>query len=154
MNRGSSQQPPKSALYSLLAAFCLILPGCTGSASLDALATENAKIKAENDLLRTENQKLTAELDRTKEGLANATTAIAQRGQRDVCVKNMRRISGAVDHWVLANNKAITDQPSASDLSEYIKLATVVCPGGGQCSLGTAETPPACTVHGGLASAR
>lgn len=64
------------------------------------------EVKAENNLLRDENQKLTDKLDRTKEALANATTAIEERDQRDACVKNLRRISGAVDHWVRANNRA------------------------------------------------
>ena len=152
MNQSSSQQRIVFALYGLLAAFCLVLPGCTASASLDGLATENAKVKAENDLLKIENQKLTGELDRTKEALASATRAIDQRAQRDACVKNMRKISEAVNYWALVNRKNLADQPTATELSEHVKLDALICPGGGHYSFGTAERPPACTTHGNLAS--
>lgn len=127
-----------------------MLEGCTRSASLDALAVENAKVRAESDLLKAENQKLTGDLDRTREALAIATKTIEQRAQRDACVKNMRKISEAVSYWALVNRKKEADQPTATELSEHVKLDALICPGGGQYVFGTAETPPSCTVHGSM----
>jgi hypothetical protein len=150
MSRASPQQRLASALHGPLAALCCFLAGCTRSASLDALAVENAKVKAENGLLKAENLKLSGELDRTKEALADAIKAIEQRAQRDACVENMRKIGTAVSYWALENRKKDADLPTATELSEHVKLDALICPACGHYSLGTVGTFPSCTIHGGM----
>lgn len=127
--------------FILLAAFCTVAAGCGKSTSLDALAVENAKIRAENDLLRTENRRLTDDLDRKKK-------AEDERSRKDTCMKNLRRIGEAVAFWALENRKGDNDQPTTADLARYVKISALVCPSGGLYSLGTPETPASCTIHG------
>ena len=78
--------------------------------------------------------------------LKNRATA-----QKNSCVANLRQIDGAVQQWVLVNNKAPTDTYSLSDtlIRSYMKGSVFpLCPGGGTYTPGaTVSVLTTCTLN-------
>jgi len=83
--------------------------------------------------------------------------SVRARVQQDVCINNLRQIKLAKEHWVLENNKADTDTPTAAELDTYVKdgTASLKCPLDSGNSFSTSYTinnvgtNPACKISPG-----
>lgn len=69
------------------------------------------------------------------------------RSQARACVSNLRHIQDAKERWAMEHNKVDTSEPSASDLSVYLK-SFPVCPGGGEYQIRRLCDNPICTIGG------
>jgi prepilin-type N-terminal cleavage/methylation domain-containing protein len=71
--------------------------------------------------------------------------------QKNSCINNLRQIDGAKNQWALENKKVDTDTPVNSDITPYLKGATVpTCPANGNYTLGSVATLPSCDLAGSL----
>jgi prepilin-type N-terminal cleavage/methylation domain-containing protein len=52
------------------------------------------------------------------------------QSQKNACINNLRQIDGAVQTWALENKQAPNATPAFTDISSYLKNATI-CPMGG-----------------------
>lgn len=69
--------------------------------------------------------------------------------QRNACINNMRRLSGAASAWALENKKGLAEVPTQADLVEKLYLREMpVCPAGGTYTLAMAGAKPTCTING------
>ena len=50
--------------------------------------------------------------------------------QQNACINNLRQIDGAIQQWALENKKDVSQTVAFSDISTYLKFATI-CPSGG-----------------------
>ena len=71
-------------------------------------------------------------------GLIGMLTAIAipnlvkarNSSQSNACINNLHQIDNAIQEWALENKKDVSQTVAFSDISTYLKFATI-CPSGG-----------------------
>lgn len=79
------------------------------------------------------------------------TAATAEQQHRLLigCVNNLRQLAGAKQQWALEQRKTAQDQPTAQDLSPYLKNNSVpTCPAGGVYTLNRIGETPVCSITG------
>jgi general secretion pathway protein G len=71
-----------------------------------------------------------------------------ETAQKNICIKNLRRIEGAKEVWALQNNKDTNSAPTMQELTTFFKGATnrIRCPAGGTYSLNRVGVPPTCSI--------
>jgi outer membrane murein-binding lipoprotein Lpp len=121
----------------------IAVTGCSRSGAVDQLAVENAKLKAENALLRSENDKLKQQVG-----------VLGKANNESSCIKNLRRLDGAVSTWALENRRQGGDQVVVADIDKYVNVDSINCPSGGHYTFGTVDGGPKCSVHGGLSGTK
>jgi hypothetical protein len=65
------------------------------------------------------------------------------------CINNLRQLDAAKAQWALEKGKTSADTPTVDDLKPYLSRGKmVVCPAGGDYSIGRLDTAPTCSVKG------
>lgn len=72
-----------------------------------------------------------------------------QIAQKNACVMNQRLIDSAKQQWASANSKPSDAEPTAQDLSPWLKNGTLPnCPADGTYTIGAANTLSTCSIPG------
>ena len=67
--------------------------------------------------------------------------------QMNVCLNNLRQIEGAKQMWALETKKEVTDTPTQSDLTAYLKDGQLpICPAGGAYTINAVGKASACSI--------
>lgn len=71
-----------------------------------------------------------------------------ETAQKNLCIKNLRRIEGAKEVWALQNNKDTNNTPTMQELTPFFKGVTnrIRCPAGGIYSINRVGQPPTCSI--------
>jgi hypothetical protein len=71
-----------------------------------------------------------------------------ETAQKNMCLKNLRRIEGAKEVWALRNNGDTNSTPTMQDLSPFLKgnVIRLECPAGGTYSINKVGVPPSCSI--------
>lgn len=71
-----------------------------------------------------------------------------ETAQKNMCLKNLRRIEGAKEVWALQNGSDTNSTPTMQELTPYFKGATnrLRCPAGGTYSVNRVGVPPSCSI--------
>jgi competence protein ComGC len=67
--------------------------------------------------------------------------------QMNMCVNNLRMINAAKQQWMLENKKEMTDAPTQSEVTTYLKEGQLpICPAGGTYTLNAVNKDPVCSL--------
>jgi len=71
-----------------------------------------------------------------------------ERAQKNICLKNLRRIEGAKEYWALQTNNDTNSTPTMQELMPFFKGNTnrLRCPAGGTYSVNRVGLPPTCSI--------
>ena len=67
--------------------------------------------------------------------------------QMNACINNLRMIDGAKQQWALEHRKELTDMPTESDVTPYLRDRQLPpCPAGGTYAINAVDKEPTCSI--------
>jgi len=124
---------------------------------LQAYVSESPRLRAEVATLRRQ----TNELSRLKADIVRLSNQITpepdpaaarvradlSEARKQICIENLRRLSGATEQYALENNLKVNDSVSTNDILPYLK-DNPLCPEGGTYALAPIGGLPSCSFPG------
>ena len=81
--------------------------------------------------------------------LATPSFLNARAGSRmNVCINNLRQLTGAKDQWAMENAKRETDPVVITEVAAYMKNGIPTCPSSGRYEFTIVQTGATCTIQG------
>ncbi len=69
-----------------------------------------------------------------------------KQSQRSICINNLRMIDAAKQQWATENKKGDADEPSATEVGNYINKGYPRCPSSGTYTINQVSTDPVCSL--------
>lgn len=113
------------------------------------VATAQQDLQARNEAIRLGNAQTGAQeraLFESRYGISPANTS---KETVNACINNLRQLDGAKQQWALENKQPGSATPTSQQLVAYFpKNVMPACPAGGNYTINSVDTPPACSIPG------